>query len=109
MGIYVGEALTVIAVATDPQHGDAAITDGDAEVEFYPVGANPVTVEADRDNIEYGPLTMAYDATVAVGRRLGGYVAYVDTTGWAPGVRAYRVHLLGSYASWEYGTVKLEA
>jgi hypothetical protein len=105
---YVGETISVISQATDPARG-TPITDAAAEVEFYAPGKNPAKVVDDR-TADKGPFTMAYDDTVKnPDGSFGAYVAEVPTTGWADGKWAFKVTLSGSYDSWEYSSVKLEA
>ena len=108
MAIYVGETLTISAGTVNFITG-AAISDASAFVEFYAPGKNPKTVAADRVK-DHGPYTMVYEPLIAnrVGDS-GGYVGYVDTTGWVAGKWAYQVKLTGQYDSWEYGTFTLVA
>lgn len=104
---YVGEAIAVVAQAVDP-NTKAQITDAAAEVEFYAPGKNPAKNPDDR-TADKGPLPMVWDADVVNKDGTGAYIAYVDTSGWASGKWAFKVTLSGSYDSWEYGSVKLEA
>lgn len=108
MATYVGEVISVIAVATDPSHG-TQIVDAACEVEFYAPGKNPAKVVDDR-SVDKGPFAAIYDATVKnADGSFGAYIADVPTTGWASGKWAFKVTLSGSYDSWEYSAVKLEA
>lgn len=103
MATYVGEGLTIVCAAKDPTT-QQVISTATAEVEFYAPPKNPARIPDDRvrDN---GPYAMTFDAEIDG----GSYVAFVDTTGWAPGKWVFKVTLSGAYQSWEYGTVRLSA
>lgn len=106
--MYAGQAITVVAQATDPKH-NAQITDALSHVDFFAPGKNPAKVPSDRTVVDEGPFPMTWDATIVnKDGTLGAYVAYVDTTDWPPGKWTYRVTLEGSYDAWAYGTVKLD-
>lgn len=100
MTLYVGEAVTIKATATDPAKKQP-ITDATAVVDFYAPGKNPKLVVEDRVT-DKDQVTMAYDADAAA------YLGYVDTTGWEPGKWSVKVTLSGSYDSWEYGSFTLK-
>lgn len=100
MTLYVGEAVTVKAVATDPIR-NVPITDATAEVEFYAPPKNPKANPEDRTR-DGDTVTLTYDVDA------GCYLGYADTTGWEPGKWAFKVTLSGSYDSWEYGSFTLK-
>lgn len=106
--MYVGEGLTIVCAAVNPLTNDV-IPDATGEVEFYAVGANPAKVTDDRV-VDTGPYAMTFDDAIVNGdSTVGAYRAEIDTTGWAPGKRAYKVTLTGTVSAWAYGTIKLDA
>ncbi len=109
MTIFVGEAVTIKASATDPLRGGTVISDATGEVEFYAVGDDAKNDPTARTS-EHGPFPLTFDAAVVnKDGSLGAYLAYVDTTGWVEGKRLYKVTLTGSYDTWEYGSLSLKA
>lgn len=108
MSIYAGEAVTVKVQAVDPLT-NAIISGGVVgKVEFYAPPKDPKNVVADRV-VDKGPFALAFNAT-AINKdgTVGAYVAFVDTTGWAPGKWNYKATLTGSYNAWEFGSVVLK-
>lgn len=100
MPLYVGEAVTIKATATDPLR-NTLISDASAVADFYGPGKDPKGNPADR-TADKEQITLLWDAA------LGVYLGYVDTTDWDPGKWSYKVTLTGEYDSWEYGTFTLK-
>lgn len=103
MATYVGEAVAMFTQVINPITKEP-ITDLTAEVELYAPGKDPKNVPADRV-ADAGPFAMPYDAEA------GGYVGFVDTTGFAPGRWTARVRAsnLTTWDNWEYVTVTIKA
>lgn len=101
MTLYVGEAVTIRATATNPIT-KAVISDAVAVADFYAPGKNPKLNPADRI-IDKPQVSLVYDPAA------GSYLGYVDTTGWVEGRWSFKVTLSGSYDSWEYGSFALKA
>lgn len=102
MVLYVGEAVTIKATATDPLRNNQPIPDATAVVDFYAPGKDPKGTPGDRTT-DKPQVTLSYDA------ELGVYLGYVSTVGWEPGKWSFKVTLSGSYDSWEYSTFTLKA
>lgn len=101
MALYVGEAVTIKATATDPLR-NTVISDATAVCDFYAPGKDPKGVPADR-TVDKPQITLTFDAA------LGVYLGYANTAGWVPGKWSFKVTLSGSYQSWEFGTFTLKA
>lgn len=103
MVLYVGETVTIKIVATNPATSPPAlITDATATVERYAVDTDPKNDPAARTVVGL-PITAQYSAAV------GGYLAAIDTTGFAAGKHPYRARLAAPHNSWEYGSFTLRA
>lgn len=101
MALYIGEAVAIRAVATNP-FTEEELTGLTGTVETFNPTKDPKNVPGDRTT-PHATHAMTYDANA------GGYVAYVPTTGYVAGKWSYRVHLTGgAYDNWEYGSFSLK-
>ncbi len=101
MTLYVGEVVTIKAVAKDPVRG-TFISTATAVVTVYAPPKNPALNTGDRTP-DGSSITLTYDAT------LNAYIGVIPTAGFAAGIWYYKVTLSGTYTSWEYGTFTLVA
>lgn len=112
MTLFLGEAVTVLALAQDPARSNETIDDATATLELFNPAKDPKNVPADRT--PDFTVSMTYDAlaTITVGgvEYVGAYRGLTATTavGWVAGKWSYRVKLTGSYDSWEYGQFTLK-
>lgn len=101
----VGEVVAVRTPAIDPfKKNKTTVTGLEGTVEAYAPSKDPQNAPADRGNPDS---SVAFEYVDGV-----GYVAYLDTTGFAEaGIWTIRVHLFdasGGYGNVEYATFELK-
>lgn len=105
MTIYVGEAVRIRSVITDPDTGEVIGDPAPSSVvvSFWSPGRNPIRNASIRNAPDKGPFTLDFRVDEK------DWVAYVDTTGWAAGKWSFRVTVTRSgRLNWEYATLTLK-
>lgn len=104
MTLYVGEAVRIRSVVTDPDTGEVLDpAPSSVVVDFWAPSRNPAKDPTVRSTPDHGPFSLDFRDVEQ------DWVVYVDTTGWTSGKWTYRVTVVrSSHTNWEYASLTLK-